>query len=331
MHGSIKNAKTLTCCMIDAEIYLKSASFQQQFNAELLSLDTTKEKSISPTSCGWSKTAAWTWNRRVNGNFRNGKVHGHKAMIYWTRPYLLHIIRIWKLSQSANYLIISLWLISIILSRNIKRDLSWMPIKLEETLASLKRMKTNKAAGTDGIPVEFYKHCGGIVSQPLTALFNHVMNTSSYRGAWCEGVINPLHKRESPSVPENYRKITITPVIGKIFNGILNNRLQFAKECLGTGDPLQNGFKPGASAIDNIFILNGIIDKCNANGRPLYICFVDFRSAFDLINRSALLFKLLNKGYTGKFLSSIHKYNQSLITVAKCVITANLIVWSHYI
>ena len=34
-------------------------------------------------------------------------------------------------------------------------DILNAPIKLEETLASLKRMKTNKAAGTDGIPVEF--------------------------------------------------------------------------------------------------------------------------------------------------------------------------------
>ena len=36
------------------------------------------------------------------------------------------------------------------------------------------------------------------------------------------------------------------------------------------GDPFQNGFKPNSGAIDNIFLLNGIIDKCKANGRPLY-------------------------------------------------------------
>ena len=49
-----------------------------------------------------------------------------------------------------------------------------------------------------------------------------------------------------------------------------------------------------------IFILNGIIDKCKAKGRPLYTCFVDFKSVFDLITRSALLFKLMNTGCTGK-------------------------------
>ena len=58
-----------------------------------------------------------------------------------------------------------------------------------------------------------------------------------------------------------------------------------------------------ASAIDNIFILNGIIDKCKEIGRPLFACFVDFKSAFDLINRSALLYKLMNQGSNGKFLA----------------------------
>ena len=48
-----------------------------------------------------------------------------------------------------------------------------------------------------------------------------------------------------------------------------------------------------------------LVDKCKANGRPLYTCYIDFKSAFDLINRSALLFKLLNQGCTGKFLSVI--------------------------
>ena len=67
-------------------------------------------------------------------------------------------------------------------------DILNAPIKIEETLASLKRMKTNKAAGTDGIPVEFYRYCRDFLSQPSTALFN----------PWGEGVMNPLHKPRRP-------------------------------------------------------------------------------------------------------------------------------------
>ena len=150
-------------------------------------------------------------------------------------------------------------------------DILNAPISIDETKAPLKYMKVNKAAGTDGIPSEFYKYTCNTLDQPWTALFNNVLKTGSYSSTWCEGLINPLHKRDSPTLPDNYRKITITPAIGKLFDGILNNRLQFAKECLSTGDPFQNGFKPNSRAIDNIFLLNGIIEKCKANGRPLYM------------------------------------------------------------
>ena len=123
-------------------------------------------------------------------------------------------------------------------------DILNAPISIDETKASLKYMKVNKAAGTDGIPSEFYKYTCNILDQPLTALFNNVLDTGSYLSTWCVGLINPLHKPDSPTLPDNYRKITITPAIGKLFDGILNNRLQFATECLSMGDPFQNGFKP---------------------------------------------------------------------------------------
>ena len=63
-----------------------------------------------------------------------------------------------------------------------------------------------------------------------------------------------------------------------------------------------SGFKNGRSTIDNDFILNGIIEKHRALNKPLYICYIDFKSAFDFVNRHALLFKLLNRGVKGKML-----------------------------
>ena len=41
-------------------------------------------------------------------------------------------------------------------------------------------------------------------------------------------------------------------------------------------------------------------DKYHALKRPLFLCYVDFKSAFDYINRHALLFKLMTQGFTGK-------------------------------
>ena len=99
-------------------------------------------------------------------------------------------------------------------------------IQLNKTRASIRKLKSNKAAGSDGIPSEFYKHAGGNLDAPLTALFNHKFDCGFYPDKWYEGIINPLYRWESPNLPENYRKISVTPSFGKILDSISNNRLQ---------------------------------------------------------------------------------------------------------
>ena len=51
-----------------------------------------------------------------------------------------------------------------------------------------------------------------------------------------------------------------------------------------------------------MFILNGVIQKYKALGIPLYVCFVDFKRAFDCLNRLLLFAKLHKKGYGSKLL-----------------------------
>ena len=55
-------------------------------------------------------------------------------------------------------------------------DILNVPVDIEETRASLRRSKINKAAGTDGIPSEFYKYARDVLEQPLTALFSHLLD-----------------------------------------------------------------------------------------------------------------------------------------------------------
>ena len=103
-------------------------------------------------------------------------------------------------------------------------------INTNETIASLRLIKANKSAVADGISAEFYNCAGDILAQPLTALFNHVMLTVLYYDTRCAGLINPLQNRDSPSLPDNYRKIIITPVIGNfmVFWTIDSNLLKYA-------------------------------------------------------------------------------------------------------
>ena len=68
------------------------------------------------------------------------------------------------------------------------------------------------------------------------------------------------------------------------------------------------------TATDNIFILCAIIDKQRCISKPLYTCFVDFTKAFDYIDRTALYYKLLNRGIDG----SLRNIIKNMFSKAEC-------------
>ena len=175
------------------------------------------------------------------------------------------------------------------------------PIVMEKLSIVIRKAKTGKARGLDMTPVKFYKYGGEIVYKSILDVFNFGLRRNDYPQICVYGVINSIYEIEKMSKPENYRKITLLSSLGKVFDSVMNNRMSFVKEARRIENPFQNGFKQGTQSTDNLFILNSVIDKYNAVKRQLYICYVDFKSAFDFISRHhALLFKLLSQGFNGK-------------------------------
>ena len=203
---------------------------------------------------------------------------------------------------------------------NVEHDKSNMtqflnsPITAEEIKKAIQNLKCKKAAGVDGISAEFYKYGCNELLPALELLFNTILTNGEYPSRWATGIIHPVHKKGDHGVPDNYRKITVMPCIWKLFESILNNRLSFKNEVCNDNDPYQAGFKTNSRTTDNIFILCAIIDKQRCLSKPLYTCFVDFTKAFDYIDRTALYYKLLNRGIDGNLLNII----KSMFSKAEC-------------
>ena len=132
------------------------------------------------------------------------------------------------------------------------------PITAEAIKKAIQKLKCKKAAGVDGISAEFYKYgCDELLSA-LKLLFNTILTNGENPSGWATGIIHPVYKKGDHGVPDNYRKITVMPCIGKLFESILNNRLSFKNEVCNDNDLYQAGFKCNSRTTDNIFILCAI-------------------------------------------------------------------------
>ena len=144
--------------------------------------------------------------------------------------------------------------------------------------------------------------------------FNLVLETGLIPSDWSIGMIKPLYKgRGSPESPDNYRGITLLSCVGKLFTAVLNERIVNFIEANKLLGEEQAGFRSSYSTQDHIFTLHCILQwYLRVKKKRLYCAFVDYKKAFDLVDRSSLWSKLLNNNISGKILSVIvNLYNSA--------------------
>lgn len=181
------------------------------------------------------------------------------------------------------------------------------PFTFDEVSKVVSKLKCNKACGIDHIINEFIKHSPHEMIEIITKLFNVVLNSGIIPTQWCVGLIKPLYKKKgSVDDPDNYRGITLLSCIGKLFTSLLNKRLTNYVEAANIIGQEQAGFREGFSTNDHIFVLHSILDLYLHKRKRVYCAFVDYKKAFDLVDRSSLWTKLISCGINGKVFTAIH-------------------------
>ena len=190
------------------------------------------------------------------------------------------------------------------------------PIELSEIVSAITKLKGNKSPGLDGILAEMLKNSLEHILPFLVQLFNRIFDTGVYPSAWTSAIIAPLHKNGDIDNPDNYRGVSLLRVAGKVFAQILNERLTQWADDNGKLVEEQGGFRAGYSTTD-MFVLYAIIQRylVKKSGK-VYVCFVDFKKAFDTVNRGVLWNVLRKLGIGGKMLCMLQSMYKS---VRSCV------------
>ena len=182
------------------------------------------------------------------------------------------------------------------------------PISPEELKDATRILKNGKGTGIDVILNEMLVPLVKLYPKLLLRVFNDILKENGTLSKdWLHSLVSAIHKKGVKENPDNYRGISLTSCLGKLFLTIVNNRLtQFCLE-RGIISPSELGFVQGNRTSDPHIILNNLIQKyCHKKkGKNIYGCFVDFSKAFDCVPRDILMKKLQDRGIDGRILEII--------------------------
>merc|ERR1712033_146607 len=166
-------------------------------------------------------------------------------------------------------------------------------ISEKEFVDTINNMKNGKAAGIDNIPAEVMKALikDNTVKEYLLKCFKNALVEKVHKD-WLVSRTTMIPKKSKPKILD-HRPIAVTVNSNKIVCTILREKIEEFLEESGVKFDNQFGFTAGGRVEHCMFILNYITNKTfekrGKHGKPLYFAFIDFKKAYDSIDRKKLI------------------------------------------
>jgi hypothetical protein len=186
------------------------------------------------------------------------------------------------------------------------QNLENITVTEEEVHKELKKLNPSKAPGPDGLPTKVLKECAQELTPSITELFNDSLSQGIIPKAWKLANIVPLHKKGNKHHANNYRPISLLPVISKVLERCVFNKI--IEILIPKITSLQHGFLRNRSTVTQLLQvfsnINNILDK----GDQTDVVYFDLSKAFDSVPHKLLIEKLKTFGICGNLLTWLTNY-----------------------
>ena len=177
------------------------------------------------------------------------------------------------------------------------------PIRFDEVLYAVCKLKNGKASGPDNISAKMLKSHNGI-AEWLWDIVNKYWTERNLPQDWNLTEFVPLYKYKGKrSECGNYRGISLLSVPGKVFASTILNRCKDALDQVLREE--QCGFRNSRGCTYQLFALRQILEKCMAFQLDVSFCFIDFRAAFNSVDREMMYKIMKHYGLPQKFVNVI--------------------------
>ena len=112
---------------------------------------------------------------------------------------------------------------------------------------AIDELDENSSAGPDGVPAIFLKRTKTAISKPLALLLRKSIDEGKIPEIFKMAYVTPIHKGGSRQKPEQYRPVSLTSHIAKVFERVIKKKILehlVNNEIFNDGE---HGFVPGRS------------------------------------------------------------------------------------
>jgi hypothetical protein len=169
------------------------------------------------------------------------------------------------------------------------------PFTLGQLKGALRKLKTGKSPGGDGIYNEMLKNLPSCTINTMLSLFNDSWRSGDCPVDWRTAIIIPILKpRKSAALPASYRPVALTSCVAKVMERLVADRLSYFLESKGLLSPCQAGFRRGRSTEEQLArVCQGVFDGLERKlPERSALCLLDFSRAYDRVWKDALYTKL---------------------------------------
>ena len=194
------------------------------------------------------------------------------------------------------------------LKQNILSSFAFSTVDTDHVQKMIAELKSKSSFGHDGVSSILLKKLSPEIFKILTCIINQSLMTGIFPDSLKTAKISPIYKKEDPHLTDNYRPISLLPVISKVFEKVAFKQVYdyFNKNNLLYKS--QYGFrKKHSTELAGLEFNDKIVNYLDNDQLPLAI-FLDLSKAFDTIDHDILIRKLNFYGIAGNSLNWFKSY-----------------------
>ena len=190
----------------------------------------------------------------------------------------------------------------------LSENLSSIDFNKDDIVSAIDEISVDSATSEGEIPAKILKACRQPLAQALLILWKSSFDTGVIPMVYKEQFITPVYKKGNKTDPANYRPISLTSHVIKIFERVVRKRLVHYLEKNNLFSSKQHGFRKGRSCLTQLlqhmdYLLENFLENSETD-----VIYLDYAKAFDKVDHSILLKKIKAYGIDGKLFEWIKQF-----------------------